>query len=131
MLTICDTHILIFWQDDPDQLSKKAAEALETGLWNQTLGCSDISLWEIAMLFKYGRLRQDVSARQYMNDLILVMSLVVLPITADIAVLSQQEFFFHKDPADRIIAATAMQHKSSLISADKELQKVKNLNTIW
>ena len=45
MLTICDTHVLIFWQDDPKRLSKKAKQALEKSLASQTLACSDISLW--------------------------------------------------------------------------------------
>ena len=45
------------------------------------------------MLFKAGRLRDDVSAEQYMNDIILTMSLTILPVTPEIVVLSQQDLF--------------------------------------
>jgi PIN domain nuclease of toxin-antitoxin system len=131
MLTICDTHILIFWQDSPKRLSKKAKEAIETALERKELACSDISFWEIAMLFKADRLRNDISGIQYMNDILLTMSLNVLPITAEIAVLSQQDIFIHKDPADRLIASTAIVHKAPLITADAKLVNIQLLNVIW
>ncbi len=131
MLTICDTHILIFWQDAPQRLSDKAKTALNKGLQKKTLACSDISFWEIAMLISSGRLRNDISSSQYMNDLKLVLSLSVLPITPEIAELSQQKIFSHKDPADRLIAATAIHHNAPLISADKKLKNVESLTVIW
>ena len=131
MLTICDTHVLIFWQDDPNRLSIKAKTALEKGLQEKSLACSDISFWEIAMLMHTGRLRDDISSTQYMNDLRLVLSLTVLPITPEIASLSQQDFFNHNDPADRLIAATAIHHKAPLISADRKLKNIESLTLIW
>jgi len=130
-LIICDTHVLIFWQDNPQRLSTKAKQVIEESLGNNSLACSDISLWEIAMLMKSGRLRNDISAEQYMNDIILTMSLTVLPITPKIAVLSQQDLFIHKDPADRLIASTAIAHKVPLISADSKLQNIITLEVIW
>ena len=131
MLTICDTHILIFWQDAPKRLSIKAKQVLEESLDKKTVACSDISFWEISMLFKAGRLRDDVSAEQYMNDIILTMSMTILPVTPEIAVLSQQDLFTHKDPADRLIASTAMIHKAPLITADSKLQNIEPLDVIW
>ncbi|GAW87165.1 conserved hypothetical protein [Bathymodiolus platifrons methanotrophic gill symbiont] len=131
MLTICDTHILIFWQDNPKRLSTKASLILEKALATKSLACSDISFWEIAMLFKSGRLRNDIPAEQYMNDIILTMSLTVLPVTPEIAALSQQDIFIHKDPADRLIASTAIIHNSPLITADSKLQDINQLSIIW
>lgn len=130
-LIICDTHILIFWQDAPMRLSSSAQDAIETGLKDKTLACSDISFWEISMLIHSGRLRDDISPVQYMSDLHLALSLTVLPITPEIASLSQADFFLHKDPADRLIAATAIHHNAPLITADKKLRKLAPLNTIW
>ena len=128
---ICDTHILIFWQDNPKRLSNAAQAAIETALSDKTLACSDISFWEIAMLMHSGRLRNDISPVQYMTDLCLALSLTVLPITPEIASLSQQDFFKHKDPADRLIAATAIHHNAPLITADKKLKKLEPLTVIW
>ncbi|MEA3240964.1 MAG: type II toxin-antitoxin system VapC family toxin [Pseudomonadota bacterium] len=131
MLTICDTHILIFWQDAPGRLSEKAGTAVEKGLKERTLACSDISFWEIAMLIRAGRLRGDISSSQYMNDLRLALSLIALPITPEIASLSQRDFFNHKDPADRLIAATAICHNVPLISADRKLKNIESLMVVW
>ena len=83
------------------------------------------------MLIHSGRLRSDISPVQYMADLSLVLSLTVLPITPEIAALSQGNIFLHKDPADRLIAATAIHHNIPLITADKKLTKIKELNIIW
>ncbi len=128
---ICDTHILIFWQDDPMRLSIAAQDAIEKGLNDRTLACSDISFWEISMLIQSGRLRNDIASVQYMADLCLALSLTVLPITPEIAYLSQEDFFLHKDPADRLIAATAIHHNAPLITANKKLRDLKPLNVIW
>jgi PIN domain nuclease of toxin-antitoxin system len=122
---------LIFWADAPERLTVRAKEVIEQALEQKELACSDISFWEIAMLFRFGRLRNDVSAEQYMDDIILTMGLQVLPITPEIALLSQQDFFVHKDPADRLIASTAIAHRASLVSADAKLKKVKLLDIIW
>jgi PIN domain nuclease of toxin-antitoxin system len=83
------------------------------------------------MLFKFGRLRNDISAELYMSDVILTMFLTVLPITPKIAVLSQQELFIHKDPADRLIVATSMFHQCPLITADSKLSSIGALDVIW
>jgi PIN domain nuclease of toxin-antitoxin system len=128
---ICDTHILIFWQDDPMRLSNAARSAIENGLTDKTLACSDISFWEIAMLMHSGRLRNDISPVQYMTDLCLALSLTVWPITPETAFLSQENFFHHNDPADRLIAATAIHHNAPLITADKKLHHLAPLTVIW
>ncbi len=128
---MCDTHVLIFWQDAPDRLSITARDALEAGVRDKILSCSDISFWEIAMLIHSGRLRRDISPVQYMEDLCLVLSLTVLPITPEIASLSQDDFFTHKDPADRLIAATAIRHNAPLITADDKLKELNQLTVIW
>ncbi len=73
----------------------------------------------------------DISPVQYMTDLSLVLSLTILPVTPEIASLSQEEFFLHKDPADRLIAATAIHHNAPLITADKKLRELNALTVIW
>lgn len=131
MPIICDTHILLFWEDAPQRLSKKARNTLEQALGEKNVACSDISFWEIAMLFRIERLRNDISALQYMRDIVTAMSLDIIPVTPEIAVISQQDIFPQKDPADRLIAATAINQKAPLITADKMLRKVESLKVIW
>ena len=133
MLTMCDTHILLFWADDPSRLSAAASATLDLGIQSSRLACSDISLWEIAMLYARGRInnRAGVSPTTYMQDILISMAMTVLPITAEIAELSQSAVFSHGDPADRLIAATALVNRAALVTADEKLHAIPNLRCIW
>jgi PIN domain nuclease of toxin-antitoxin system len=131
MKIICDTHILLFWSQAPERLTIKAAAALDTGLQNKALACSDVSFWEIAMLFTTKRLVKPVAPEAFMRDLVVGMELEVLSITPDIAVISQSDIFTHKDPADRLIAATAIYHNADLITADSKLRSLEGLKVVW
>ncbi len=53
-------------------------------------------------------------------------------IIPEIAYLSSShEAFAHQEPADRLIAATTIYHKGSLVTCDGLLRKSKELLTIW
>ena len=133
MRTICDTHILLFWANDPARLSPRAAEALEQGRIQGQLAIADISLWELALLHERGRLvlPEPVPAALYLTRLLEALRLEVLPITPEIALLSRGPLFLHGDPADRLIGATALQDRAPLITADEKLRAVPGLVTLW
>lgn len=133
MQAICDTHVLLYWADQPKRLSKAARKAVDAGMDAGGLLCADITLWEIAMLFARGRLNNQsgTSATQYIQDILAAMDITVLPITAEIAELAQTSAFSHGDPADRLIGATALAHHLPLITADRNLQGVIGLRCIW
>ena len=133
MQIICDTHIPLFWANAPSRLSRSAAAALEKGRQDGQLAIADISLWEIALLHERGRLRlpDDVPAVEYLSRLLQALRLNVLPITANIAVLSRSSMFQHGDPADRLIAATALHGGWPLITADEKLRALPGLHCIW
>jgi PIN domain nuclease of toxin-antitoxin system len=73
----------------------------------------------------------DLSIAAYLDDIVLAMGLTVLPITPAIAEQAQHPDFLHGDPADRLIAATAVIHKAPIITADGKLQQVPGLRCIW
>lgn len=127
----CDTHVLIFWALTPQRLSGKAKQAFEESRNAGQLACADIVLWEIAMLIDKGRISIPQAPEAFLSDLILSTRLTILPITPEIAILAQSPIFTHGDPADRLIAATALVHGVSLISADRNLQEILQLHTIW
>jgi PIN domain nuclease of toxin-antitoxin system len=95
------------------------------------LAASDISLWEIAMLIAKRRLFIDADAATFIEKALEARAIRVLPITAKIAVLSQSDQFEHRDPADRVIAATAIVHGAQLVTADKQLRGTPGLRVIW
>jgi len=128
-VVVIDTHVLVQDALEPRRISTRARRALEGD--HGPLAASDISLWEMAMLIAKGRVRVAADAAQFIDDVIQARAIRVLPITPAIAVLAQSDAFAHGDPADRIIAATAIVHGAALVTADKALQKTRRLTAIW
>lgn len=130
-MIVLDTHVLVYDALAPARLSLRARKAIDHAFATRELACCDISLWEIAMLVARDRLDPGMDARQFLDDLIAVRRLQVLPITPEIAVLSQSDAFSHGDPADRLIAATALLHRAPLVTSDVKLRKLKEISTVW
>lgn len=131
-MVICDTHVLIFDALVPERLTPTAQQALEQSADRRELACCDITLWEIAMLIAKKRLHPGTNAIPFIEDLLLARYVKILPITAEIAVLSQTHpALRYGDPADRLIAATTFHYRASLITSDTRLRKIDHLSTIW
>ena len=130
-MVVCDTHALIFDALAPKELSAKASRAIESAYKSGDLACADISLWEIAMLMEKRRLEVDASTADFLVALVAARRLAVLPITPAIAALAASGILSPGDPADRLIAATAIAHRASLVTKDKRLTGIPDLPTIW
>jgi PIN domain nuclease of toxin-antitoxin system len=81
---------------------------------------SAISFWEVGLLVRKGRIRMDMDLAVWRDDF-LQQGLIEIPITGDIGVRAAGFDDFHGDPADRLIAATALQNSASLLTADERL----------
>jgi PIN domain nuclease of toxin-antitoxin system len=86
----------------------------------QNLAISAISFWEIAMLMARRRLRTLKSASDQRAK-ILDAGVLELPLQGEICVLAGELENLHADPADRLIAATAIAHGATLVTADERL----------
>ncbi len=130
-MIVLDTHALIYDALTPARLSARARKAIAVACEKRELACSDISLWEIAMLVARKRLDPAMDASRFLDDMIAARHVRVLPITAEIAVMSQSDRYAHGDPADRLIAATAQVHQAPLITSDAALRKLTTITTLW
>jgi PIN domain nuclease of toxin-antitoxin system len=125
-MIILDTHIWIWLEIEPEQIPKPILTVMETEtIW----GISAVSLWEIAMLNKKGRITLPLPILQWLEHLINRPRVLLLPLNAEIAVLSV-DLPIHSDPFDRIIAATSLYYRSSLATKDSLLREFKELKTI-
>lgn len=131
-MIVLDTCVLIFDALAPDKLSSKALKAVENGEDQDILACCDISLWEISMLIKKGRLDPGTDTVSFINLALSARKIKVMQITPEIAYISSSHTaFVHHDPADRLIAATTLHYKGTLITCDGLLRNLKELQTIW
>ncbi|MFH7321399.1 type II toxin-antitoxin system VapC family toxin [Desulfurivibrio sp. D14AmB] len=129
---ILDTCVLIFDSLTPERLSKKALTVINRAEGRSALCCSDISLWEIAMLTQKGRLQPGTDSLTYLQLVLDARQINILPITPRIAHLSvSMPEINHHDPADRIIVATAKEHRATLVTVDQKLLGLKGITTIW
>ncbi len=126
-MIILDTCILIFDNLTPERLSKVALEVLERGETMGQLCCSDISLWEIAMLEQKRRI---IIATDYLSFMQSVLQRRILPIIPEIAALSVSLPLVQADPADRLIAATTLFYHAQLLTADQKLLD-SQIPTLW
>lgn len=82
-----------------------------------------ISAWEVAMLVKTGRLALTLDVEAWLDTVAQVPSIRFVPVDVRISVESGDlPGEFQKDPADRIIVATARHHSAPLISADSKIR---------
>jgi PIN domain nuclease of toxin-antitoxin system len=130
-MILVDTHILIWDALAPDQLSPPAQQALAQANQQEGILVCDISLWEIAMLLAKGRVQVATDSQTFLNLLLQANKIIVQPITVQIVVLAAQLPPLNKDPADRLIAATAISEQIPLVTADQNLQSATQLTTIW
>jgi PIN domain nuclease of toxin-antitoxin system len=130
-LQILDTHALLYDALTPEKLSATAARAIEEGDTKGNLAISDITLWEISMLVAKDRLKIPDEILPFLKTLLLARSVRVLPITPEISTISQFPEWTHNDPADRLIAATAIHHRATLVTRDAAIQASQVVKTVW
>jgi PIN domain nuclease of toxin-antitoxin system len=119
---LLDTHAAIWLAKDEAALGKGSRSMALDARNEGRLAISAVSFWEIALLSEKKRIDLHGSPEELRSDL-LSTGIVELPLTGGIAILSVQLGRLHGDPADRFIAATAIAHDATLITADKRLLK--------
>lgn len=130
-MTLCDTHVIVWDVFAPKKLSRAARRALSRADAAGALCCADVSLWELGLLAQRGRFPVGDSLTQTIDDLIAQRSIKVLAVTAQIAARATQLDSLAGDPADGLIAATALVHDAALITADGRLAAVPGLRVVW
>jgi PIN domain nuclease of toxin-antitoxin system len=129
---LLDTCAIIWDALDQSRLSIKAKRAIDRADQNNALVISDISIWEIVMLVKKGRIEIDTSAANFLNLFLQSRNVSVIQISPEIAELSTHlGFDLSNDPADRLIVATSVVHNAQLITADQKLLDNELLDTLW
>jgi PIN domain nuclease of toxin-antitoxin system len=129
---LLDTHVVLWAAIEPKRLSRAAESALKRARRSDGLAIASISLWELASLFARSRIQTygtvEVSVRQVLDT----VGAVVKPITQEIAALATQfPDTYPRDPADRLIGATARAEGLALITQDERIRSSPLLRTIW
>lgn len=128
-MIVLDTHAWIWSVSKPSNLSRAAKNHIK----NETrIGVSAISCLEVAMLVAKGRITLDRGTREWLESALAMPKFELLALTPEVAVAATSlGKEFPGDPADRIIAATALTESASLVTKDRGIRDSLAVTTIW
>lgn len=112
MTLLLDTHVFLWWVDDPQLLSRDARRAIGNG--KNTVYVSAAVAWEIAIKRSLGKL----DAPDELEEVMSANRFLPLPVTIAHAraVLSLPPY--HRDPFDRLLLAQALCEGCMFVSRD-------------
>jgi PIN domain nuclease of toxin-antitoxin system len=130
-MILVDTHIVLWLALEPHNISKKARAIIEeTRDSGQGLAISDITLLEIAQIESKRRIKLNSTLETFLSEV--EARFVVLPISGPVCVRAMGlPAAYPKDPADRVIGATALVEGLPLVTADEDIRRSKAVRTIW
>lgn len=127
-----DTHALVWWATGDPGLSAKAKAAINRELNGGEILVSAISAWEIAMLVEREKLVLSMDVGSWLATVQAIEAVHLVPVDPEIAVKSVElPGEFHKDPADRMIVATARKFAVPLVTKDEKIRAYAHVKTIW
>ena len=128
MKLLLDTHIWLWYLQGSDRLSleiKDKLEDIDTELW-----LSPISIWETLILAEKGKIELSSKPITWVKKYLRSLDFKEAPLTFEIAMKSRLIELPHQDPADRFIAATALEYNLTLVTVDRYLSSLPELKTI-
>ena len=127
MKLLLDTHVLVWWLEDPRRLSRRAATILANR--NNDILVSAAVGWEIAIKVGAGKMKPR-SILQDLDRVLAEEAFSELPITLDAAVRAGLLPLHHRDPFDRLLVAQAQSLNVPILSADGVLD-LYDIKRLW
>lgn len=118
MKLLLDTHIFIWWADQPERLSPAALSALEDEA-NELL-LSVASVWEMQIKIQFGKLKLSLPLEELVKNQQETNALTVSPVTLTHVLALDSLPFHHKDPFDRLLIAQSIEEGLSIVSKDSQ-----------
>jgi PIN domain nuclease of toxin-antitoxin system len=119
---LLDTHVWVWLMLADEELTLDNRDVINAAAAVGGLRVAAITLWEVAMLASRGRLSLDLPLPRWIEAATSVSGLVIEPLEPRIAIESVQlPSQFHRDPADRMIVATARVTGAVLMTRDRRI----------
>jgi PIN domain nuclease of toxin-antitoxin system len=128
---LLDTQVVIWLALAPERISPAAAASIQQAVsMGEAPQISAVSLYEVANAIRRGRIQPAMPIQAFLNRM--KSRFTVIPVSETIAVRAGElPEPFHGDPMDRMIAATAIMEKCTLITADNKILAAKVCKVLW
>lgn len=122
---LLDTHIVL-WLDSGDDHLHPSTRALLDGCWQNggTILLSAVTAWEVALLVDTGRIELDVPIEAWIKRFLDRPGIEPVPLSHRAACRAYQlHHLGHRDPADRLLIATAIELACPLVTYDERIAR--------
>jgi PIN domain nuclease of toxin-antitoxin system len=118
---LLDTHVWLWWVTQSTRLSPRLRSTLQASR-AAGLAVSPISVWEIALKVQAGKIELDRGLDPWLESAMRVPDIRFVEITTEILLESTRlPGSLHRDPADRIIIATARLLDLAIVTEDAKI----------
>lgn len=117
---VIDSHILLWWLEAPALLSREASFRMQSlDRDDAVVFVSAVTFWELRLKEAKGRLEPKLPVNRWPQLLAKHPQLRILGVGVEEYLLAAELDWDHRDPADRIIAATALRRGVPVITKDR------------
>ena len=132
MRYLLDTHTWIWWNMNPQNLSRRVTEIISNIDAYEEMLLSAISPWEFSKLLEKQRIGISCNPEDWINIAIDMPKLRIAPLSPILSyrstVLPQP---FDNDPAAQIIVATAREENATILTKDEKILEYENVSSLW
>lgn len=130
-MIVLDTHALLWWALDPERLSQKAAATVAEMERSGVGYASSISVWELGVKVQRGKLVLPIAVEELARRIERTGLVELVPVDISLWLRSLSLSWDHRDPADRIIVATALAKQVPVLTKDDAIRAYSGVSSVW
>lgn len=131
-MIVLDTHVWVWWVHGDAQITPSSQARVIAEFEADTTGVSAISCWQVSKLVEHNRLELSRPLNEWLNLAPNYPGVRLIELSPEISVASTRlPGSFHRDPADRIIVATALLNDCPLVTSDQKIVSYEHVETVF